>query len=858
MKVSTRLSCMVSALALAQPAMAQQTVPTQQQPQHGSGTPSPADTQTSDIVVTAQRRAQNVQDVPIAISAFGGQSLTERAVTNITALGNLAPSTTLTAGAPFSGSSAVLSAFIRGIGSNDFRVNLDPGVGVYLDGVYLARTIGANVDLPDVERVEILKGPQGTLFGRNTIGGAISVVTRNPTDEFSVRGDVTTGRFNRLDAQASINVPVAENLNSLVTFALRNREGFQQRIPFVSATPFITDRPDVYGQPVNASSHEGGDHSWSLRGKLRYDGGGFRATLSADYLNVDQSALNNSVLAILSLPGPFAGLASNDIPGTAFDPTGKSGFNLLGLYNFCIGASPTEIAARNAQALCGPRGTPLNASAQQPALGGANVDGNPLNDRLPYDNRFLSPNKDQSYATGNSFSKTRSYGFTAMLEKDVTDAITLKSITGYRNLKFSSGIDADASPLQILEPSYTAKQNQFSEELQVAGHALDRKLNYVFGAYYFQESATENDLALIAENLLAVSTGYHQKTKNYAFFGQVDWRITDLIGITAGGRYTDERKSFTSNTIDLNGFTYKLFGCPVIGPPCSTALGFPNPANPLDFYPGAGQRLTSNNFSPKFGVDLHPADGIMIYGTYSRGYKAGSFVSGVQAPTAQIATFGPEKADTFEVGLKSRLFARRLQLNIAAYTTRYENIQLNYQLSATPTIQNAGTARIKGIEVEANARIAGGFSLNGSLAYTHARFTQVLAPAVVLPSPYQAGVFVGSPLPKTPNWKINISPRYEVALANGAAVTALVDYTFQTKTWNDTERTYLLAQPKTNTLSASLKYAAPNDRYSITIGGTNLLGERYITNGLAQLAGGLIYGSYSRPTEWYARLGFNF
>lgn len=224
MKVSTRLSCMVSALALAQPAMAQQTVPTQQQPQHGSGTPSPADTQTSDIVVTAQRRAQNVQDVPIAISAFGGQSLTERAVTNITALGNLAPSTTLTAGAPFSGSSAVLSAFIRGIGSNDFRVNLDPGVGVYLDGVYLARTIGANVDLPDVERVEILKGPQGTLFGRNTIGGAISVVTRNPTDEFSVRGDVTTGRFNRLDAQASINVPVAENLNSLVTFALRNRE----------------------------------------------------------------------------------------------------------------------------------------------------------------------------------------------------------------------------------------------------------------------------------------------------------------------------------------------------------------------------------------------------------------------------------------------------------------------------------------------------------------------------------------------------------------------------------------------------------------------------------------------------------
>lgn len=855
MKITTRLGCMVSALTLAQAAMAQEAAQPEQSAQN-SGASSNSDV--GEIVVTAQRRAQNVQDVPIAISAFGGEGLTERAVTNITALGNLAPSTTLTAGAPFSGSSAVLSAFIRGIGSNDFRVNLDPGVGVYLDGVYLARTIGANVDLPDVERVEILKGPQGTLFGRNTIGGAISVVTRNPGDEFSVKGDVTTGSFKRLDAQASINLPLTDRLASIVTFAVRNRQGFQKRVPFQSNTPFVTDRPDVYGRPINASSHEGGDDSWSIRGKVRYDGDRFRATLSGDYLNVDQSALNNSVLAVLSLPGPFAGLATNNIPGTAFDPTGTSGFNLLGLYNFCIGASAADIAARNAQALCGVRGTPLNAGAQQPPLGSANVDADPLNNRLPYDNRFLSSDKDRNFATGSSFSKTRSYGFTGTLEQDVTDGITIKSITGYRNLTFSSGIDADASPLQILEPSYTAKQDQFSEELQIAGHAFDRKLNYVFGAYYFQEKASESDLALIAENLLAVSTNYSQKTKNYAFFGQVDWRITDLIGITVGGRYTDESKSFTSNTIDLNGFTYKLFGCPVYGPPCSTALGFPNPANPLDFYPGTRQRLKSNNFSPKIGVDLHPVDDVMVYGTYSRGYKAGSFVSGVQSPTAQIATFGPEKADTFEVGLKSRLFARRLQLNIAAYTTKYENIQLNYQLSATPTIQNAGTARIKGIEVEANARIVDGLTLNASVAYSHARFTEVLGPAVVLPSAYQAGVFVGSPLPKTPTWKVNISPRYEITLASGAAVTALVDYTLQTKTWNDTERTYLLAQPKTDTLSASLKYAAPGGRYSVTVGGTNLLGERYITNGLAQLAGGLIYGSYSRPTEWYAKLGFNF
>ena len=133
-----------------------------------------------EIVVTAQKRAENVQDVPIAISAFSSSTLRERAVNDVSALGAIAPNVNLDGGTPFSGSSAVLSATIRGIGSDDFAFNIDPGVGIYLDGVFLARTVGANQDLPDVERIEVLKGPQGTLFGRNTIGGAISIVTHNP------------------------------------------------------------------------------------------------------------------------------------------------------------------------------------------------------------------------------------------------------------------------------------------------------------------------------------------------------------------------------------------------------------------------------------------------------------------------------------------------------------------------------------------------------------------------------------------------------------------------------------------------------------------------------------------------------
>ncbi|MCK5750046.1 MAG: TonB-dependent receptor plug domain-containing protein, partial [Oricola sp.] len=166
--------------------------------------------QVDTITVTAQKREENVQDVPIAVSAFDGQSLQERAVTSVSGLSNITPNVSLDAGTPFSGDTAVISAYIRGIGANDFAFNIDPGVGVYLDGVYLARSIGANQDLMDIERIEVLKGPQGTLFGRNTIGGAISLITTTPGDEFSFTGDVTTGSFELMQVRGTVNIPLSD------------------------------------------------------------------------------------------------------------------------------------------------------------------------------------------------------------------------------------------------------------------------------------------------------------------------------------------------------------------------------------------------------------------------------------------------------------------------------------------------------------------------------------------------------------------------------------------------------------------------------------------------------------------------
>ncbi len=184
------------------------------------------------VTVTATRRSENIQDVPIAVTAVTSEQLESKGINDVAKLSAVAPNVTLDAGTPFSGSDTVLAAYIRGIGQNDFAFNQDPGVGVYVDGVYLARSVGSNTSMLDVERVEILKGPQGTLFGRNTIGGAISIITREPGKEFMFKGSVTGGTFNRMDVQATADLPFSDTVRTSLSVSSAKRDGYQRRIPF--------------------------------------------------------------------------------------------------------------------------------------------------------------------------------------------------------------------------------------------------------------------------------------------------------------------------------------------------------------------------------------------------------------------------------------------------------------------------------------------------------------------------------------------------------------------------------------------------------------------------------------------------
>ena len=432
-------------------------------------------------------------------------------------------------------------------------------------------------------------------------------------------------------------------------------------------------------------------------------------------------------------------------------------------------------------------------------------------------------------------------------------------------------MDLDGSPLNFLHTSFTMNQQQTSQEFQLVGNSEDKRLNWVLGAYYFKESGDLHDYVTFAEGLLQVDGPNNLATKNYAGFGQLDFRINDLVGITVGGRYTKEDKDFEGFQSDANGLTYKILSqvgvppcasiLPTISDACRIAAGFPNAGQPLRYYIAGVQNKKFSNFSPKVGVQLHPAEDVMVYGSWSKGYKTGGWTTRLSNPLNYAPNFDEEKATTKELGVKSTLMDRKLQLNAAVFETKYNGIQLNFQQGVSPTIQNAGDAKIKGAEIEAILAPADGLLINASFGYLDAKYTNVLAGAQVATSTGkfgQAGVVPGATLPKTPKFKFNISPRYEMNLANGGSVVLLADYTHTDKMKNDTEGSYLLDRPSTDQVNASVTYYEPQGKWNATVGGTNLSDERYLTTGQAQLAGGQVYGTYSRPREWYARIGVKF
>ncbi|MGB6452217.1 MAG: TonB-dependent receptor [Steroidobacteraceae bacterium] len=836
-----------------------------------------------EVVVTATRREQNVQNVPITVTAFTTQELQENNITDVHGLSEMAPGVNLDGGSPFSGDTSVLSASIRGIGQDDFAFNLNPGVGVYVDGVYLARTIGANQNLLDVDRIEILEGPQGTLFGANTIGGAINIVTHTPGDQFKVTAVAQGGSYDQRNFAFSADLPIiGHTLLSSITVSSQQQNGYQQIIPYPTSsvygqTPFVVDPQDAYPKAPDEATYSanGGQNLQVIRGKVVWNASdNFKVTFAADWSHEQQPGMPETVLDVYNFPGN----------------------TFANLYNTCISNSAATLKTFGLGLVCGPRATGTGLAPGAAALAGAGYIGvgapvGPFNyadtggatylgspDPRLYWNYAATDtgNIDESYGDGPNFAQYDAFGNSVTVDWNLNDQMELKSITGYRQITWDIGTDLDGTPETLQEVTDNQHQWQVSQEFQILGKALDNKLNYVAGLYFFNEGGFVHDFVPFEGLLFIYDYSNNINNTDAAAFVHVDYQATDKLGFTAGGRYTDIWSTFNGGQADLNGFAYKITGCypstasaSLIGAPasltCQQALGFPDPAEPNRYVPNTTNSQNWRPFDPTLGAQYHFTDDIMGYVSWSEGFKQGGWTTRLSSAVLNTSAlqFGPETDRTWELGVKSEWLDHHLLANADVFDTNYNNIQLNVQTGASPVYLNAGNAIIRGAELTTDWVVNNNFQFRFWGAYLDDYYTYV-NPTIGIPAsinPTTGAPDPGNPLsaqlPKTPRFKLGTGPQYSIPLPNAATLQFNGSFTYTTKMYNDSLNTPQLMRPDTRDLAAAVHYISPDDNYEVALGGTNITDDRYLTTGSINLAAGEVVGAYNPPREWYLNVRVN-
>lgn len=758
------------------------------------GNETSTDALMGDIIVTARKREETVQSIPQSVSAFSGESIEARGIQKIDGLANFTPSMTFQNNPSFGGAGSSAAIYIRGIGQKEFLPTTEPGVGVYVDGVYVARSVGALLDLVDIERIEILRGPQGTLFGRNTIGGAISITTRRPEETPSGSVQATTGSFSRIDVKAAVNLPLSDTLFSKVSIATFNRDGYVRHLVDgrdLGDAGTLTGRVDLRWQAT-----ENLEVNLSLEGtRDRSNGPAF--TLAG--INYASGIFNPSNLPML--PPGSAATPGFYVLNPPFDaPTDN--FTLLNNYFAALlGGQPC-----------------LGFAPYSPQGSGAACFGD----------RFLVGRKSNA-GTAPQYSKNDLWGAHAIIEWDIGLA-QLKSITALRKVDGEYARDGDHSPLTILHLADTLKQSQISQELQLVGTAANDTLKYVLGLYYFNEKG--NNVNSLDFTPVTFRSGGRFKTDSYAAFGQATWSATSTIDITLGVRYSDDKKSFLPDQVIL---TDKTGG----------ALIAASPNTPqIRILPFETVRLTEDSFIPSVNAAWKVADDILVYGSYSRGFKSGGFVQRVFPAQSTVPQFGAENAEAYELGFKSQFFNRSLTLNSAVFLTKYSDLQVQVFTGIAPVTKNAASAEIRGFELESKIAPGGGWFIESSVGYIDPSFTKV--------DPAATEITLASKFERMSKWTISTSLSKSIELANGGDVSARLDWSYRSGAFMDALNSVELYQRGYSLFNANITYNLPGDAISIFGGITNLTNKSYLQTGVYGSSFGLYEHLYARPREWSA------
>ncbi|RKF20820.1 TonB-dependent receptor [Altericroceibacterium spongiae] len=723
-----------------------------------------------EIVVTAQFREQKLQDTPLAITAVDSALLEARSQDDVQAVAQQAPSVTLREQGGAYGAS--MGASIRGIGQFDFNPAYEPGVGMYIDDVYYPTLTGANFDLLDLERVEVLRGPQGTLTGRNSIGGAIKLFSKKPEYETSAFAEASYGTRDRLELRAGMNFPITQNLYARLSGVHKEQDGYVDQVDYGCANP---DNPEGIAPTIGNDGTGstcvldklGGQNYSGLRGAIRWEpSSDIDLMVIADYQNSDR--------------------------------TSAAEVQLVGPDNFDCGRFCT------------------------------------------YTNWFLPAAGDAgAYYTSNR-NKFNGWGISGHADIQLSDNVQLQSITAYREYNNKWGTDDDFSP----NPAVAAGGINdldfwfFSQELRVNATLTDWADVTIGGFYSDQRSTywTQQDIRYFGPEPLQFIGNDPVNADSKAAFGTVILKPTYGLTLTGGIRYTEEHKDYTFVRRNLQ---YE-----------QAPIG-----SGIEALDGLKSVYDGDRVDWRISADYRFSPAVLAYVTVSTGFKGGGVTARPFLPThATEGDFGPETVTAYEAGLKTNLFDRRVQLNLAGFYNDYKDIQLPlsdcsaYGGGPCAVRANAGDGEIYGFEAELNAEPVDGLMIDGSVSLLGSKYT-FIADAV--------GTSVQDDDPiVSPEVQFSAGIQYEVDLGDTGSITPRIDISHRGREFHghaldvvSTDYEYYKAYTLAN---ARLTYRNADRDLSVALELTNLFDKYYTTSrfdsvyNFARTA----YTQVGRPREW--------
>ena len=808
------------AICLASAAQAQTVTPaptpdgTQVPPLPATANSQPALTEQSqgDIIVTANKREQSLNTVGLSITAIGAEQLAERRITSVQDIAAAVP------GLKFAESGTNTPIYtLRGIGFNEESLGVYPSVSVYTDEVPLpfpVLTLRAAIDL---ERIEALKGPQGTLFGQNATGGAINYIAAKPTKTFKYGADVSYGRFNYINGNGFISGPLSQDVGFRLAVSAANSEGWQRSLTRPGdrngAQKYISGRLTLTANPTKTLRLRGTVSAWQDKAEPQ----------AAQLIAVRAQNPNAVQPGVLAAPFATQDPRSADWTTTA---------NYIAFVDPFAAAAGTNVAVAA-------RTTPL-----------------------------LTPRSNRKFIQGS-----------LRADLDLGSVATLTSITSY--LDFSQNLysdkDGTAQAVANIGPSL-ANIKSFNQELRIA-NAGSGPFRWVVGANY-ENSKTFEDQNLSFGNgsssapgtLFINTTGseVNQRIRNYAFFANGEYDVASSLTLKLGGRFTNSR-----NRADLctkgngDGTVSALFNLlPVLVfgvTPGSFAPIRTNDCYPLNTRFVPGQRFTDTlaetNFSWRGGVDYKPSSTTLFYANISRGFKAGSYPTAAGSDFRSYRPVTQESVTSYEAGYKLSLFDRLLQFNGAAFYYDYKNKQIRGKLvdpvfDVLDLLINVPKSRVLGAEADVTLRPATGLTFDGSLTYLDSevktnggqRFIGATAYGNSCSTNGVAGPcdFTGSELPFTPKWSYTLNADYKYDLG-GSAISVgagLRGQASSTSTLNGRSIQFRnlpgdrhapgidlpFVIPAYAVVDARIGYEFSDRRYKIMAWGKNILNKYYVTN----------------------------